>query len=298
MYTKILVPLDGSPFAESALPPALSLSRRTGADLHILVVDEVLPPVVPEGWTEAAREWHLSYLEEVGSGAQGQTGGKVTTHLRTGHVVEEIVAETREQEVDLVVMASHGRGGLSRAWMGSVADGFIHRSDRPVLLVRPRDEDPPDPGKDWSVSKVLVTLDGTATSEAVLDHASELGRIFGASLFLVRVVPLPKGFKSPYPPHLIEMNRTTLKQARAESTDYLLEHVNHLQARGLTAEMTVVEAGQAAHGILSTADGAHCDLIAMATHGRTGVSRVFLGSTADKVVRGAPTPLLLIHALG
>lgn len=294
MYHLILVPLDGSHFAEYALPLTLALSRHTGAQVHLLTVQEHLPTRSPEGWEEAARDWHQAYLDELASRIRSLAGGEVTTKVRLGHVVEELQAEAEARGADLVVMATHGRGALSRAWMGAIADTFIRHADRPVLLVRPQEGDAdPSLDADPTIAKILLPLDGTEVSEGIIDHAAEMGGLFGAAYHLARMVPFPKGFKSPYPPHLIEMNREFLIDAKNAAEAYLQDQAQRLRARGLVVDTAVVEAGQAGHGILTEAEHAGCDFIAMSTHGRGAIARTILGSTADKVVRGAHVPVLL-----
>lgn len=294
MYRLILVPLDGSRFAEYALPLALALSRRTSAEVHLITVQEHLPTRSPEGWEEAAREWHAEYLEEVAGRIRARAGGAVTTKVRLGHVVEELQAESETRGADLVVMATHGRGAFSRAWMGAIADSFIRHTDRPVLLVRPREGDAdPSLEEEPVVRKILLPLDGTEVSEGIIDHAAELGALFGATYHLARMLPFPRGFKSPYPPHLIEMNREFLTDAKDAAEGYLEKQAQKFRTRGLKADTAVVEVGQAGHGILAEADDAGCDFIAMATHGRGTIARTILGSTADKVLRGAHVPVLL-----
>ena len=294
MYRLILVPLDGSHFAEYALPLALTLSRRTKAKVHLLTVQEPLPTRSPEGWEEAARDWHQSYLDDLAIRIRELAGGEITTKVRMGHVVDSLQAEAEVQEADLVVMATHGRGALSRAWMGAIADSFIRHTDRPVLVVRP-----PEGGAevalepDRTISKVLLPLDGTEVAERIIDHAAELGSLFGAAYHLVQVLPFPKGFKSPYPPHMIEMNRESVAESRKEAEDYLHAQALRLRAQGFSVDTAVVEVGQAGHGILTEAEEAGCDFIAMATHGRGTIARTLLGSTADKVLRGAHIPVLL-----
>ena len=152
--------------------------------------------------------------------------------------------------------------------------------------------------EDWAASKVLLPLDGTEMAEGILDHATELGTLFGTTYHLVRVVPYSKSFMSSYPPDLIRMNRDASEKAKEEADAYLQAQVGSLRARGLTVDWAVVEGGQAGHGILAEAERAGCDLIAMATRGRGAIARTLLGSTADKVVRGASVPVLLLRQPG
>ena len=293
MYQRIMVPLDGSRFAESALPQALSLSRRTGASLHLVTVQEPLPTFAYAESEDATHEWSGQYLESVKARSASLTEASVTSGLRTGRVAEELEIEAGERDVDLVVMASHGRGLLSRAWLGSVADAFVRLADRPILLVRPHDGDPPDLDADWETSRILVPLDGTDLSEAVLDLAVELGAHFGARFNLLRIVPYPVDVATPYLPHTVQMNQSLVDEARTAALEYLDGHAERLGLRDLEVDIGVEVDAQPGHGILKHCESRGCDLIAMSTHGRTGLSRAVLGSAADKVLRGTHVPLLI-----
>lgn len=293
MYRQIMVPLDGSRFAETALPLALSVSRRTSAPLHLVTVQEPVPSFAYDEWESTAEEWSRGYLESVVERIADRAGGSVTTTLLSGHVVEVLENEAESRDVDLVIMATHGRGMMSRAWLGSVADAFVHHTDRPVLLVRPTEGEEPDFDADPAPVRMLVPLDGTELSESVLEHAIEFGALFGAAYHLVRVVPFPMQFSSPYLPHTMQMNQQFVTEAKGGATDYLEERAQAFRKRGLHADTSVVVVAQPGHGILSEAAEADCDFIAMATHGRTGLTRAILGSTSDKVLRGAHVPLLL-----
>jgi nucleotide-binding universal stress UspA family protein len=294
MYRMIMVPLDGSRFAESALPVALSVSRRTGAPLHLVTVQEPIPPFAYDEWENAAEDWSRQYLSGAVERVRPLAGGDVTATMLTGHVVEVLEEEAVARSADLVVMATHGRGAFSRAWLGSVADAFIHHTRRPVLLVRPEEgEGELDLGAEPGVGRMLIPLDGTELAESVLEHAVEFGALFKAALHLVRIVPYPIQFSSPYLPHTMQMNQQFVTEAREAAAAYLDVHAEALRARGLVAETSVVVVAQPGHGILGEVEDGRCDMIAMATHGRGGLSRAILGSTTDKVVRGTHVPVLL-----
>lgn len=293
MYRQIMVPLDGSRFAESALPVALSLSRRTGAPLHLVTVQEPIPSFAYDEWETAAEEWSRDYLDNVRERAGPHAGGEVTVSLLTGHVVEVLEQEAVRRSADLVVMATHGRGALSRAWLGSVTDGFLQHAERPVLLVRPEEEAKPELETDVRFGRILVPLDGSDLSESVLEHAVAFGKLFDAAYHLTRIVPYPMQFNSPYLPHTVQLNQQFVDEARDAAGKYLEARAENLRGRSLAADTSVVVVAQAGHGILAEADEAECDLIAMATHGRSGLTRVLLGSTTDKVLRASPLPILL-----
>lgn len=294
MYRLIMVPLDGSRFAESALPLALSVSRRVGAPLHLVTVQEPIPSFAYDEWESAAEDWSRTYLDDVAGRVRARASADVTAALLSGHVTEVLEKEAEERSADLVVMATHGRGAFSRAWLGSVADAFLHHTRRPVLLVRPDESEAAlDLAGDAAFCRMLVPLDGTELSESVLEHAVSFGSLFGAAFHLVRIVPFPMQFTSPYLPHTMQMNQQFVAEARESAETYLAQHAERLRHRGLAVDTAVLVVAQPGPGLLAEITDAECDLVAMATHGRAGLTRAILGSTADKVVRGAHVPILL-----
>jgi nucleotide-binding universal stress UspA family protein len=298
VYRQIVVPLDGSKFAEAALPLALTLSRKTAANVHLVTVVEPIPAFAYEEWEAAAQEWSVAYLAKLKEDLAGLAGGAISTALVTGHPVDALQAEAASSNADLVVMATHGRGALSRMWLGSVADGFLRHTDRPVLLVRPDGEDIPGADKEYGFETLLVPLDGSDLSESALAHATEFGELFSAAYHLTRVVAYPVDLASPYLPHTAQMNQTLVEQARDLAADYLEGRAERMRRRGLRVTTSVAVDAQAGHGILKEADEVGCDGIAMATHARVGLSRALLGSAADKVLRGTHVPLLLYRPAG
>ncbi len=266
MYKQIVVPLDGSTFAEAALPLALALSTRTKATLHLVTVVEPIPAFAHAKWESAAKEWseeylpsvskriseHTSaevttalptdsaakewseeYLSSVSERISGHSGAEVTTALRTGHVLETLLAETRAREADVVVMATHGRGALSRAWLESVADGFVHQADWPIILIRPEEGEAPPTTLVDGFKTLLVPLDGSKLSERALDYAIEFGELFGSAYHLTRVVSPPLNITSPYLPHTVQMNQNILADEKAGSAEYLEGHAERMRRRGL-----------------------------------------------------------------
>jgi len=294
MYRRIMVPLDGSRFAESAVPLALAVSRRTGAPLHLVTVQEPIPSFAYDEWQNAAEDWSQAYLDNAVERVRPLAGAEVTAVLLAGHVAEVLEEEARSRSADLVVMATHGRGAFSRAWLGSVADAFVHHTRRPVLLVRPDEgEEEPQLGTDPVFKRLMIPLDGTELAESVLEPAVSFAGLFKAALRLVRVVPFPMQFTSPYLPHTMQMNQEFVTEARDAAVAYLETQAQRLRSRGQTAETSVVVVAQPGHGLLTEVVEAGCDLVAMATHGRAGLTRAILGSTTDKVVRGSHVPVLL-----
>jgi nucleotide-binding universal stress UspA family protein len=223
----------------------------------------------------------------------------VSTRLLQGRVWEALVRHIEESGADLVVMATHGRGAFSRAWLGSVADALLRHTDRPVLLVRPLEDDAPPPGdEDIDFSRILVPLDGSDLGRSILDPALELGSLFGARYHLLRVVSIPTESPSPYLPYAMPMNAGLIEGARQAAVTAMDAAAEELRRRGVEADAEVVVDTQPSHVILTRAAELDSGLVALATHGRSGLSRIVLGSTADKVIRGAPGPVLVLRPAG
>jgi len=308
MCHKILVPLDGSTFAEQALPVALSLARRAGAEVELACVH--VPPAPLYAGCEiitsvdvetALREHEHNYLQDVARRAT-ESGGQVSvsTRILDGAVGEALSARARETSANLVVMTTHGRSPLGRLLLGSIADQLVRRLDVPLLLVRPQGT-PTDFTADSLPRRVLVPLDGSPLAEEILEPATSLGRLMQADFLLLRIVPPAMSSNYPMPTEAINaFGKSLLKQleeqeaaARREAEAYLEKVARRLRSEGLVVRTRVVSHDLPAAAILEQAQADTADLIALETHGRHGIARLFLGSVAEKVLRGASIPLLV-----
>lgn len=295
MSRLIMVPLDGSEFSESAIPVALAIARRWEARVEILTVHEAVSTLDHDFWETASEEWSERYIAGVADRLAADAGVTVKASVLSGIVGETIQKHMEANGGTLLVMASHGRGPMSRFWLGSTADALVRRSRFPILLLRPDGEPGSELPEAFSPKRILVPLDGSKESEAILEHAIELVDDREAVFTLLRVFPHPEEFASTYLPHTIQVNADLLKEGEAAARAYIGAQAAALAERGIeaTGEMSV-ETNPAA-GILHFAERFGADLIAMSTHGRGGVSRMLLGSVTDKVLRGAQTPMLVYH---
>ncbi|TVP48231.1 MAG: universal stress protein [Gemmatimonadales bacterium] len=304
MYRSIVLPLDGSSFAEEALPLAARLALGAGAKLHLVHVIRPAPDVdfkTPEedlAWRTQVREAASSALGEL---AAGLRKGGVTAHaeVREGRTVEAILECAREHEADLLVLTTHGAGGFRRWWLGSVADALLRRGETPVLLVRPWDDTSDRETAQPRFRKVLVPLDGSPASEAVLPHARWLREENDSSLVLVRVVPSPLEVGSLYGIPSVRVEGDGHRLQRDAAREYLEEVAARLEAGGTNGpppELRVVEASSAAEGVLEAARVNGVDVIALSTQGRSGLGRTMFGSVGDKIIRGAVVPVLAVGA--
>jgi nucleotide-binding universal stress UspA family protein len=313
MFHTILTPLDGSPFAEHALPLTLSIAQRSGAAIRLLNVQpppasvySETPLFIDDAYLESHIREHqralgYAYLEGVAKRFKGQPAVSVTRLAVEGEVRDMIHAQAESMHADLVVMTTHGRGPLGRFWLGSAADELVRTLPMPVLLVRPQ-EGPADLQREATLKHVLIALDGSPFAEQIVEPAVELGALMGAEFTLVRVVPPVLIGGLALEGGGLGQLAVGLEQLEAEhkrrcewAENYLEKVAERLRARKLTVRTHVETDDQPAMGILHEAQKADADLIALATHGRRGLSRLFLGSVADKVVRGGRLPVLLVR---
>jgi nucleotide-binding universal stress UspA family protein len=301
MQKTILVPLDGSAFAEQALPFALALGRRLNARLELVLAWSPHPRDADPGRP-------AGYLDRVASQIGSQLPHAVRRELltvptspleypppATNAVADTLAQHATDTDAALVVMTTHGHGGIRRAWLGSVADSLIRLSSVPVLLVRPDDETEGSAARaDRGIHRVLIPLDGTEAAAAAIPQALALGSAFGARHTLMRVVsPLswevsPHSY-DPFPAHASPLSR----DAVAAELNTLADTV---RAEGHQVETRVEMGASPARVILEFAAKHDVDLIVLGTTGAGPLRRMLLGSVSDKVIRGADAPVLICNA--
>ena len=290
MYRTILVPLDGSPLAERALPFARTIAEAAGARLLLLrvaiprdVPDSLTNPEIDESATDAD-----AYLASLTPGLA--TTVPVQTTVLTGKPADRIVEETQAHPVGLVVMSTHGRSGLG-AWVyGSVASAVLRHVAVPVLVI------PRDCQSNWSERRpwrILVPLDGSDLSNAALVSATDLARLLGAEICLLSVVVPPTYVPIEGYPNPVAGAVSAGVGSTAEKFLYRIEA--NLRADGLIVSAQVTESGDPARTIADVARREQADVIAMASHGRSGLARLVMGGVATDVVRQATVPVLLVR---
>ena len=293
-WTSILTPLDGSPVADAALPYAVALARVSGASVHLFAVVERQPRGLTErseqvaAQIEQARRQALAEHLAVASAWVREQHVSVTAEIVVGEPVDEILTAAEREGVSAVAIATHGRSGLDRAAMGSVADKLIRLLRRPVLVIRPPYY--PPPLRPVSLQRVMVPLDGSELAEAVLPLAADLAGAAGARLTLVRVEPWHTEGLAP-PGTVPEFTRQE-EEAAAEVRAYL-DGVRARLPQELPVEVVVLR-GRPADTLIEYARYERIDLTVMSTHGRSGLGRLLLGSVADRVIRGG-VPVLLVR---
>lgn len=309
MYHRILVPLDGSTFAERALPLATALARSSGATLYLVHAHAPLIVLGPGPYALRGmatidsendgkrRASERAYLERLGSEVARSGGLRVNVAMVDWPIPEALCDYVARADIDLVVMTTHGRGGIERLWLGSVADAFVRHSHVPVLLVRPHDG-MVDVDATHPIRNILVPLDGSPLSKQIVEPAFMLATQTVARLRLIQVVePVTTAIYDPLA-YGSEAARQATDERISEAGFWLAGIAAPLRARGAEVETAVLTDPLPARAILEYAQQHAADVIAMATHGRGGVARLLIGSVADKVLRGADIPVLLLRPIG
>jgi nucleotide-binding universal stress UspA family protein len=209
-------------------------------------------------------------------------------------IADVLQTYVREHGIDLVVMTTHGRGGLSRAWLGSVADSFIRQATAPVLLIRPEKDPAPAAANAGRIRHILIPVDGSEAAEAVIGPAVQLGALTGARYSLLRVVS-PISAVADYGPPSTIFDDPTLPERRRMAVEYVSRLAERMSDDGFEVAGAVMIAPSAAAAITEYAEANGADAIAIGTRGLGGPRRMLLGSVADKVVRSTDRLVLVCN---
>jgi nucleotide-binding universal stress UspA family protein len=307
MIRSILVPLDGSTFGEHALPLAISMARRLDASLNLIHVHSFMDATYAElqvfdnTLDQQLRITEKDYLCAVQKKVQDRVSVPVTIRNVEGDVATVIREQADSLRASWVVMTTHARGPMGRFWLGSVADELVRSLTIPLVLVHPVDE-LADLTKDVAIRHMLIPLDGTQLAEQILGPALALGQAMKADYTLLRVVTPIYPVTTPTEPAIfgsvaaditerIEQIHTDLKRDAGAYLDKLGDIVR-LGTKGAAVQTRVAVDAQPGVAILDNAKPP-IDMIAIETHGRGGLSRLLMGSVADKVIRGSRLPILV-----
>jgi nucleotide-binding universal stress UspA family protein len=290
MYRRLLVPLDGTPESEAVLSPSSTLAAALNAEIVLISVLSASGSTL-KGVLDSPQVSQIhDYLDGVAATLRKATAS-VEVIVSEGSPAETIAAEAADRGADLIAMTTHGRTGLQRLVIGSVAERVLARSPVPVLLMRPSEY------RTQQIRLMLVPVDGTAGSLLAVGTAANLARSAGAAVVLLRVVvPLPLWIFDP----TLGLNTGPLidprwdEDRRENAENYVRQLASRLAESGLETGADAV-LGEPAASIAEYADQQGIDLIVMSTHKRPSPARGLLGSVADAVVRSAHQPVLLVN---
>jgi len=297
----VLVPLDGSAFAEVALPLAARLVDRSAGRLYLATADQPSPALVGpledssslDAAGDACRADDGTYLMRTATALGSVGAGAVRVALVEGEAGAGICEEAGRIGADLIVMATHGRSATGRVLMGSVADYVVRHAGRPVLLVKPSwlGADPVA----QPIRNILVPLDPSDYSESILESVLGITRTLDARITLLTIVAPRFGIAEPELPPPAAQHPGIVARRLDEAHARLKRLARFYTLLGIEARVRVVVAPTPAAGILHVLGEGGFDMVAMATHGAAGVRRMIVGSVADKVIQGSRKPVLVYH---
>jgi len=295
-FRTVLHPTDFSRRADYAFQLACSFARDRGARLIVLHAAEppmtayggvMTPPPPPQEYRREAEE-QLRQFQAPGAEV------RIERRLEEGAPAEEILRVAKEVNCDLIVMGTHGRTGLGRLLMGSVAEQVVRKAPCPVVTVKAPHEETPESitpaGAEGRFSRlpigaILHPTDLSDHSSYTLQLACSLARDQGARLIVLHVAVPP----------MVAYGEALVEIASEDSRETLEEKLSHLvrpEDARVRVEYHTVHQGDPAQEVCRFAQESNCDLIVMGTHGRTGLGRLLMGSVAERVVRQAPCPVL------
>lgn len=285
IYKRIFVPLDGSKLAEGVLPHVRLLAGALKLPVDLMHVNDPDTGHFPHP-TQGA-----DYLKEVA--AWFTTSLTVSRCVENGRAAEVIVDHASQDAGTLIIMATHGRSGAQRWLLGSVAQKVLQASVNPLLLIRPQQET--RRSGEVRLNTVILALDGSHLAEKIFPHVIYLANRLKLEVVLIRTYTLPTtGYfmaTGVSPPAIGELGA----KIKEEATDYLQAKVEELQAEGIEKVSFVAVEGRGPEEIIDLARKTADNMVAMSTHGRSGIGRWVLGSVTDRVVCYSGDPVLVIR---
>jgi nucleotide-binding universal stress UspA family protein len=287
-YNRIMVPLDGSDAAEIVLPYAEEFAAKLGSETILVNVSEFTSATsdrLYHAYLDQVKERLTSHITE----KLGKTDARVSTRFLTGKPANEILRHAIDAHIDLIIIASRSSGGGPWA-LGTVAAKVLRATDIPALLVKT-----PALKRQKLIRRVLVPLDGSKLGESAVPHVEALAGALGAEVILLHIVD-PLIIQPLYEPLLsyplpVPQGEEAMK---AEASAYISGIEKTMKEKGLKTSSVVV-IGSPADEIIGFAERHDIDLIAMSSHGRSGIGRWVFGSVTDKVLHSGDTPALVIR---
>ncbi len=291
MFGQILVPLDGSNLAERALPMAVEIARASGGRLKLLRVVPYFTvlaadPLLYEEMNRMGEDEALAYLRSVKEEIIEQAPAEVVCEI--GSAAESIMQHAHDNQVDLIVMSSHGRSGLNRWVYGSVAERILSQAPCPTLIINARQQT-------WQPvpKRILVPLDGSSLAEKALSVARELAADLGSELRLLQVTT--SGHMRLETGSMAEVFDEIENQEANDAQAYLQRVAASVDLADVHTAVNVSR-GTVAETIIDYAAQNGTELIVMSSHGRTGLRRWVYGSVAEKVLRGACCATMIVRS--
>ncbi len=293
MYKRILVPLDGSEVAASVLPYIANLAKQLAASVTLFMV--IAPSrTAPEMAYDAVREEAEALVQRRAQELQS-SGVETATEVVTGEPAQEIIDYAKEEKFDLIAIGTRGHSGIRRGILGSVTDEVVRSSPIPVLVLSPGAVQTAT-SNEFKLSTVTVPLDGSDRAENALPYAQRLAEQLSLELRLLRVVSISSVALTAVDGGVVDT--TSMEEdLEAEASGYLSELADSLAAKGLQVAWAVHK-GSPGLAIVDSLKSVTDTMVAICTHGRSGLRRLVIGSVADSVIRSAEVPVLVLTPPG
>lgn len=294
----IVVPLDGSPFAEHAIPMALAIAEQCDAILHLVHVVVAVNDIEPfaalydaDAALRSLKRRRRKYLNEIAREISSSSPVSVSQTVIEGHAVPKTLDDMQDIDADLVVMATHGRGAARRLWWGSVAHSLLQRASVPVILVRGSND--PAEFAPTSVDNLLLPLDGTKETEKTLDPLLDMGLFPSARHTLLRVLGLES--QHVVNNYSLETEWVPSRRSWTAAMRYLHPLVRTLRDDSRRVRMRIVNSDEPVGQIIRRcADEVNADLITLAYRRRSPIARFVWPGTTDYLFRTSNVPLMFV----
>ena len=298
MYRKIMVPTDGSGLDRKAILVALRVAERCGARVLLVRVVTTSAYLGTEGIdriasTAVLRAEHRAALNELNALAaecRNLSSAEVSADLEEGPAAHVLERYAKVNGIDLIVISSHGRRGLARLSLGSVTDSLIRGTTIPVLVVKPN-ASYLTPEASQEFHRIVVPLDGSSLAERILDPVIPLAKLDGREMMLLHVLAPLEGWYDEGESRQLPW----WKKKVASAEVYLSSRAEQIRLQGAAVKVEVVAGDNTAKAITDYARSVGADLIAIATHGRGGLTRVVRGSVADDVIKSSTCSILVLN---
>jgi nucleotide-binding universal stress UspA family protein len=300
MYSKILIPLDGSTTAEKVLPYARYLAGKFKTPIELLAVVDIAEMAAHmsaekarflDTMVEDGVKHSTVYLRGV---ATTFPGADVKCSVERGRAEDVIVRKGEADSAMMITMATHGRSGLNRFLLGSVAEKVLRGIANPLLLVRATEE--AKSVGEAALKSIIVPLDGSELAESVLPMVAGLAKRLDLEVELFRAYHIPYNVYAGDEGYYAGNYEELIAAVREEASEYLDKKVTELKKLGVAEVSRVTKEGFAGDEIIAVGRNTPGGLIAMCSHGRSGVKRWVLGSVAETVVRHSGGPVLVVRA--
>lgn len=298
MYKVIMVPTDGTGFDREAIRVALRIAERSDAKVRLVRVLATASffgmAATAEGTAIAAEVVHserdraLSELYALAAECRATSQADITVDLHAGPVGDVLQGYARRNDVDLIVISTHGRSGISRLSLGSVTDSLIRHTTIPVLVVKPPTSYL-NPQVIEAFKRIVVPLDGSMLAEQILPRVLALAKLEEAEITLLNVL-IPQSYS---PREVVDPNLPWWDKDIAHAQTYLFRVAGRLRRNGVAVTTDIVIGENVASAIGDFAGRERADLIAIATHGRGGLARMLRGSVADAVMHSSRLSMLV-----